>query len=159
MGLPTALVRATFQQEFERAKVIADKAGFVLEGDPEALTIRARYTAHDGEQYILVGDFTDYKAQPPMLDFEEADTGKRGTHRAYPWSSYDSFFHTEPIICAPFNRKAYQKVHTNWQLAGWMNSTEQGVQWSQFSTMPSMLLVIHKRLRHPQQYQRRMTSP
>jgi hypothetical protein len=159
MGLPAELVRATFQQELERAKIIADKAGFILEGDPAALAIRVWYTARDGEPYILVGEFDDYKAQPPLLDFEEFDTGKRGTHRAYPWSRYDSFFHTDPIICAPFNRKAYRKVHTNWQLAGWMNSTEQGVQWSQYTTMPSMLLLVHKRLCHPQQYERRMTPP
>ena len=156
MGLPVELVRETFKQELERAKVIADTAGFILQGDLETLAIRAQYTAHDGEQYILVGEFDDYKAQPPLLDFEEFDTGKRGTHRAYPWSNYDSFFHTAPIICAPFNRKAYQNVHTSWQLAGWMTSTEQGVQWSQYTTMPSMLLLVHKRLRHPLQYQRRM---
>lgn len=159
MGLPVELVQETFQQELERAKVIAKTAGFTLEADPDALAIRAKFTAHDGEPYVLVGEFDDYKAQPPLLDFEEFDTGKRGTHRAYPWSDYDSFFHPEPIICAPFSRKAYKKVHTNWQLAGWMNSTEQGVQWSQYTTMPSMLLLIHKRLLHPKQYQRRMKSP
>lgn len=159
MGLPVEVVRETFLQEFKRAEVVAGKAGFMLEGDSDALTIRASFTARDGEQYILVGDFDDYKAQPPLLDFEEFDTGKRGTHRAYPWSSYDSFFHGDPIICAPFNRKAYQKVHTNWQLSGWMTSTEQNVQWSQYTTMASMLALIHGRLRHPEKYQRRMTTP
>jgi hypothetical protein len=159
MGLPVDVVRATFVQEFERAKVVAKAAGFGLEGDPVALTIRARFTAHDGEQYILVGNFDDYKAQPPMLDFEEFDTGKVGTHRAYPWSSYDSFFHGDPIICAPFNRKAYQKVHPNWQLSAWMTSTEQNVQWSQYKSMASMLTLIHGRLRHPDRYHRRMVTP
>ena len=157
MPLPADLVRFTFESELARARHIAGKAGFAMDADVEALTIRAVYTAPDGQQFILTGLFDDYKAQPPLLDFEEPGTGRVGTKAAYPTGT-DSFFHTQPIICAPFNRKAYAEVHRDWPMPTWMESTTQNVAWRDFSTMAGMLLLVHKRISDPALYRGRMAA-
>jgi hypothetical protein len=157
MTLPADLVRCTFESELERSRYIAEKAGFVLDADVEALTVRAVYKAPDGHQFILTGLFDDYKARPPRLDFEEPGTGRVGTKSAYP-VGHDSFFHPQPIICAPFNRKAYAEVHTDWPMPTWMDSTTQNVNWRDFSTMASMLLLVHKRISDPTLYRGRMAA-
>lgn len=155
MGLPGDLVRCTFESELEQAQRIAGKAGFGLEADVDALTIRAQYQAADGQEFVLTGLFDDYKARPPLLDFQEPGTDRVGTKAAYP-AGIDTFFHSQPIICAPFSRKAYVQVHAGWPIASWMTSTEQGVNWKQYSTMAGMLLLVHKRVTDPRLYRGRM---
>ena len=157
MALPADLVRCTFESELEQSRRIAGKAGFVLEADVDALTIRAVYKAPDGQEFILTGLFDDYKARPPLLDFEEPGTGRVGTKSAYP-AGHDSFFHPKPIICAPFNRKAYAEVHADWPMPTWMGSTAQNVNWRQYSTMPSMLWLVHKRISDHALYRGRMEA-
>lgn len=145
MALPLELVRGTFSQELEAARRVAARAGFELDADVDGLTIKATFHAPAGRDFILHGRFDDYPSQPPFLEFEDPATGERGTAGSLPRSA-DSFFHSGCSICAPFNRNAYVKVHTNWQLAAWKTSTEQNVCWNQYSTMPKMLWLIASRI-------------
>ena len=69
--LPLDVVQFNFQTELEHAKKRAQVYGFKLEGDAQALTLRAEFVAADEETYILVGKFDDYRLKPPVLDFEE----------------------------------------------------------------------------------------
>lgn len=149
MALPTEVVRLNFEEEFEKAKRRAALLGFELAGHVETLRIRASFSALDGEKFILLGEFDDYKAMPPFLEFEEPDTGLIGTKRAYPKPGADSFFHGHPCICAPFSRKAYKEVHkSDWSFANWTKSTANSFDWSQYSTMSAMLMLVHTRLTH-----------
>lgn len=153
MDLPLEVVRFNFQSELEHAKRRAQVFGFNLEGDVQALTMRAEFVAADGEQYILVGKFDDYRLKPPILDFEEPGTGHVGTARAYPrHGPGDSFFHSPGIICAPFSRKAYDNIHKNWVMSEWARSTDNGTNWSQYSTIAQMLVLVHSKLSNPNFY-------
>jgi hypothetical protein len=155
-ALPLEIVRANFSRELPRALDCAQAYGWEWTTDLNALTIRVALTAQDGQRFILCGEFDDYKAKPPFLEFEEPDTGLRGTTKAYP-TGHDSFFHsTGPCICAPFSRKAYKDVHTGWRCVDWTTSTESNVRWSQYSTMAGMVALIHSRLTNPAYYLGRM---
>ena len=156
MALPHEVVRLNFAQEVERARVLAKLHGWGWGDDPEKLTIRSTFEASDAEKYILVGSFDDYKAKPPLLDFEDPVTGKVGTPHAYP-KSHDSFFNTTgPCICAPFNRKAYSALHGGWRFEDWTKSRESNVDWSNYSTMAGMLTLINTRLTLLDYYRGRM---
>ncbi len=155
-ALPIEIVRANFERELPRARECAQRDGWKWKDDIEALIVRAEFIARDGERFILCGEFDDYKATPPFLEFEEPDSGVRGTPLAYP-KGHDSFFHsTGPIICAPFSRKAYKQVHANWQFGDWMASRENGVNWAQYSTIAGMFSLVYARLTHPDYYKGRM---
>lgn len=152
MGLAAEVVRLNFEKELARARSVAETRGFDLDADVDALTIRATFVAADGERFILVGAFDDYKAKPPLLEFEEPGTGVRGSKRAYPQTGNDSFFHGHPCICAPFSRKAYGNVHNDWDFSNWTNSQANGTDWRQYSTLASMLVLVHSRLTFPDLY-------
>lgn len=157
MALDPTIARFNFESELGRARELAMRLGWGWSDDVDTLAVRVEYTALDNERYILVGTFDDYKEKPPLLDFEEPGTGVVGTAKAFPRSKVDSFFHeTGPIICAPFSRKAYVKVHPGWQFKDWMTSTEQGVRWSQHSTVAAILQLIFDRLTTPDWYAGRM---
>jgi hypothetical protein len=150
VALPLDVVRVNFEVEAARARTMAATLGWEWADDVNALTIRVKMQAVDGQQYVLVGQFDDYKAQPPLLDFEEFDTGAVGTPRAYP-KGHDSLFHsTGPCICAP------REVHTGWRFGDWITSRENGTDWSPFSTMSGMVTLIHSRLATPAFYKGRM---
>jgi len=153
MELPLEVVRFNFQTELEHAKRRAQVFEFGLEGNVDALTLRAEFIAADEEKYILVGTFDDYRLKPPVLDFEEPGTGLVGTARAYPRQRPgDSFFHSAGFICAPFSRKAYDNIHKDWVMSEWARSTSNGTNWSQYSTIAQMLVLVHSKLSNPDFY-------
>ncbi len=153
MELPLDVVRCNFRRELEVALARAPLFEFKLVGDVDALTLRAEFTALDGEKFILVGTFDDYRLKPPLLDFVEPDTGLVGTARASPKrAGADSFFYGPGIICAPFSRKAYAQVHRDWPMNEWSKSVAHGTSWSQYSTISSMLALVSAKLRSPDSY-------
>jgi hypothetical protein len=112
--------------------------------------------AHDGDQFILAFECSDYREQPPAVDFVDPSTGKEGTNRAFPKST-DSLFHTTgPCICAPFNRKAYKSIHKDWNFGDWTKSKANNYDWSNISTLGDIIGLIDTRLRLPQYYGGRM---
>jgi hypothetical protein len=119
----------------------------------DALTLRADFMAANGDKYILRGSFDDYRLKPPLLEFEDPQTGAVGTGRGFPKQKQgDSFFHSPGIICAPFNRKAYGNVHTDWVMTDWAANKSGNVDWSHYNTIATMLVLIHSKLSNPNYY-------
>ena len=122
--------------------------GWELTPSLEALAITVSMKAITGDIFIVRLLCDDYKALPPYVDFLEPITRQVGTLPAFP-SSSGTFFNTNgPCICAPFNRKAYGSLHTDWQIGDWINSKADGVDWSQYATLVGILSLIQARLLH-----------
>lgn len=125
------------------------------------LTLFASMFACDGEPYLLEVRCDDYKELPPLFEFIDPISFELGTRRAYPQAT-DSFFHSNLVICAPFNRKAYASYssagpHSEWKLdSSWMTSKANNTDWSNFSRLGDMLGAIDTRLRDPRRYKGRM---
>jgi len=135
----------------------------VRESEPHfEVTMRA----HTEELFILDVCCANYRELPPYFEFVHPDTKERGTPKAYPFKDNgDSFFHTAPCICAPFNRKAYKFAfpnapHGDWPYGNgeWATSNANGYDWSNVSRLGDMLMVIQKRLSDPRYYNRRMAA-
>lgn len=150
-------------RELPRVEELAGIYGWKVSMNRDALIVEVRMQAHTGDQFAVEAQCDDYKQIPPFIEFIDPDSGERGTRRAYP-KGPDTFFHDSgPCICAPFNRKAYASetqpgLHGEWNLSGWMDSTEQGVKWSNHSTLAGIFGMIQARLIRPSQYAGRMEA-
>lgn len=140
---------------------LATSHGWEIEESLPALKVVVKMRAHNRDLFIVEAQFDNYKEWPPSFEFIDADSGERGTRRAYPQST-DSFFHASgPCICAPFNRKAYKGVvatgpHADWPLGDWMTSKANGYDWSRAKKFGDMLALIQTRLQFPHLYKGRM---
>lgn len=75
----------------------------------------------DGERYGFEMALDDYRALPPFIELVDPTTGERGTRRCYPGGGR-GYFHNQPVICAPWSRKAYAAhggPHADWAMASW----------------------------------------
>jgi hypothetical protein len=149
------------RQELAEMKDLAKTYKWGVVPDFKALSLWVTMYAVYGDLYILDIKLDNYKEIPPYFEFIDPDTGERGTTHAYPRSANDSFFHTCLCICAPFSRKAYKGVfengpHADWNLGDWMNSKANGTDWSNYSKLSGMLLLIQTRLSRPELYGGRM---
>jgi len=78
-------------------------------------------SAIDGEAYEFEISLDDYRALPPAFELRHLATGERGTRRCYPKGGL-GYFHNQPVLCAPWNRKAYAALggpHSDWAMAQW----------------------------------------
>ncbi|MEX2374807.1 MAG: hypothetical protein WD942_04365 [Dehalococcoidia bacterium] len=118
-NLTVALIE---DEELEPAREWARRAGVELTWDPRSLEIRAVFTQRTtAELFFLLGRLEGYKAIPPAWDFCDHAWGSPGSKCNYPARAslrgIGSIFHTNPVICAPFNRLAYQThggPHGDW---------------------------------------------
>lgn len=150
-------------RELPRVEELADTYGWKVDLDSEGLIVEVRMKAHTGDLFEVEARCDDYKQIPPFIEFIDPDSGERGTRRAYPMGLDSFFYHSTPCICAPFSRKAYKSVtpsgpHEDWNLSGWMDSTVQGVKWSNHSTLAGIFGMIQYRLHHPDLYKGRMEA-
>ena len=147
--------------EMPLVEELANYYGWVINSDYDNLIVTVQMQAHTGDQFIVEARCDNYKEMPPFIEFIDPDNGKKGTARAYP-KGKDSFFNTSgPCICAPFSRKAYKSVvrtgpHNDWNLSDWMNSTAQGIHWSNHSTLAGIFGMIQTRLNRLDLYDGRM---
>lgn len=110
------------QEELEPAREWARRAGVELMWRRETLEIRAVFKQRSsGDRFFLLGNLDGYKAVPPAWEFCDAGWGSSGTKGNYPRQAtingIGSIFHSKPVICAPFNRLAYQThggPHADW---------------------------------------------
>ncbi len=75
----------------------------------------------DGEKYIFEFSLDHYRELPPSIELVHPLTGERGTRRCYPGGGR-GYFHNNPVICAPWNRKAYAShggPHSDWAASQW----------------------------------------
>jgi hypothetical protein len=163
MAVDAAVSRALMEQELADVRELALLHGWSIAIDPDLPKFTATLAAHNGDRFFLQVECDDYRELPPYFEFLDPETRERGTKRAYPYKSGESFFHEAPCICAPFNRKAYKAVfangpHADWSLANgdWAKSTANGYTWSNISRLGDMLHVIQTRLLRPEHYERRM---
>lgn len=76
----------------------------------------------DGELYIVEFRCDDYREKPPFVEMVDPESGELGTKHAYP-----TCFHSEPCICARFNRKTYPEysgLHSDWDLGEWADDAD-----------------------------------
>jgi hypothetical protein len=132
--LPIETVRASVAVEMPAARAWAQRQGFELEYDNEALSLCLRLTGPGDEPYALLGTFEDYPTLPPIWRFVHPETGHAVGRAAYPAPA-------EPyprgsalvidagvdgaVICAHFNRHAFTEEggpHGDWgPLTNWQN--------------------------------------
>lgn len=156
MAVEPDLTRAILREEVRALRDYGKALKWGIVPNLKDLTVVATVYAHDGELFIVHFECSNYKEMPPFIEFLDPDTGERGTRHAYPKGNC-SFFHEQgPCICAPFNRKAYGLVHSDWAFANWTTSQVNNTNWTTCSTLAGMLAAIQNKLDRPSGYNRRM---
>ena len=85
---------------------------------------------------------------PPAWEWFNKKSFARETDRIPISNTNGKFFHENGLICAPWNRLAYNQIdgilglHKDWFTAGWLNNS-----WTRgCTTLVSMAMVIHFKL-------------
>lgn len=153
--LPHALTVVLVETELAPAAAWATRTGTQLSWDPERLSLRVVLVqAQRGEKFYLLGQLEGYKALPPTWTFCDENWQTPGLKRNYPMpgpvpGAGSSIFHPNPVICAPFNRLAYQEnggPHADWGGATqWFAAGRGSVQ---AHTLGDMLAVVNFHLLH-----------
>jgi hypothetical protein len=164
MAVDRQLSRDLISMEMEAAYALASIYRWIISFNLEALIVRVRMVAHNGDRYIVELALDDYRELPPAIEFIDPLTGEVGTGHCFP-KGHDSFFNsTGPTICAPINRNAYKRpnqrhgIHNDWAIGDWANSNVQGFPWAEHATIAGILCLIQNRLDRPQYYHGRMAS-
>ena len=108
----------------------------------------------DSERYVLELMCDNYRALPPYIEFRYPTSEERGTHRCYPGGGR-GYFHNQPVICAPWNRKAYAShggPHSDWAMASWATYRPNHAQ------IGDMLVLLQELLDDPSSYTGRMAG-
>ena len=92
--------------------------------DPEVLLLKVNLAkAGTADRYLLLGRFDGYRELPPRWTFAALDGTGEEVPRNYPRvcrpqrSALCMLHGGRPVICAPFNRLAYQELkgpHSDW---------------------------------------------
>lgn len=151
--VPAETTLAIVTPELALAKVWAERHGWEINFDPDALLLSCHAThPAKNESLHLTGALDGYRALPPAWRFLD----KTGQHvkAAYPApgalpGGKSSIFHTQPVICAHFNRLAYSEgdgPHKgDWKSAiNWLAITGDMVR---ATTLAEMLQAIEVHLR------------
>lgn len=157
MAVDPEVSRAVMEHELAAVTALSTQYAWEITIDPGKPLFSVRMRAHNGDEYRLTVECDDYREVPPYFEFLDPVTGEPGTRNAYPAQTKDSFFHSAPCICAPFNRKAYKTdrfpgPHTDWGFGDWARSTANNYAWSNASTLGDMLGIIQTRLLRPEYY-------
>lgn len=161
MAVDPEVSRALVRQELEQARALAETYAWAIAVDGSGVVVTANLRAYTGELFVVELECTNYREQPPLVEFLEPDTGARGTRRAYPRST-DSLFHESgPCVCAPFNRKAYKTLyptgpHGDWPLGDWAACRANNYDWARVATLGGILGVLQARLDRPDTFRGRM---
>jgi hypothetical protein len=109
-------------EELSRVEPWVQLHGWKLDWNPSTLHLAFKMRSKvDDEIYIADFSLDAYRALPPFIEFCHPTTGERGTRRCYP-AGGRGYFHNHPVICAPWNRKAYAAhggPHGDWVMASW----------------------------------------
>ena len=157
MRVEPAVSLLTVRAELSEAAGVIRERGWSI--DQAHLETELRFRASiaspvDGEVYCFEFSCNDYPALPPMIEPVDVRTSQRGVPTAFPQSS-DSFFHSQPVICIQFNRKAYKAYdgpHADWVIEQWQTLLP-GV-----ASLGDMLGVLALRVTDPEKYKGRRTA-
>jgi hypothetical protein len=132
----------------------AERNGWDLAFDLDQLALRASAKhPHDDTPLFLTADFSSYRALPPAWRF----VNEHGVEEklAYPApgplpEGRASIFHTQPVICAPFNRLAFKNPEKDGPHAGdWGDAarwTRVPGAFARAHTIADMLMIIDTHL-------------
>ena len=120
--LPIEATIAMVEHELKAARAWAVRRGVSLEWCPEILELRATLPQpKSSDTFYLRGRFENYREEAPAWIFCGPDWGdnieKRFFPRPGPAMPFGSMLHSQPVLCAPFNRlayKQYQGPHSDW---------------------------------------------
>lgn len=98
--------------------------------------------------FYLWCDIDGYPGTPPAWHWTDASGNRRDDNRDLP--ERGSFFHSNRVICAPWNRLAYKPIdsrgpHSDWDLLGWRTNSHTGA----CKTLSAMALRIYVELNKP----------
>ena len=152
--IPRATTFALVEHELAPALQWAERRSIELTWHPEILEVRAVLTQRaTGEKYFLAGQLDGYRAVPPAWEFRDAQWSDSRNKRNYPRAAVipgvgnSSMFHPNPVICAAFNRLAYQQnggPHGDWGgPEQWLHA---GAGYVQAHTLGDMLAAIARDL-------------
>ena len=122
--VPPEVTRAHVDSELssELVNPWARTHGWELSWHPGALLLRVTLRSKvDQERYQLEMDLHGYRALPPLIELVHPETSERGSRKCYPGGGR-GYFHNQPVLCAPWNRKAYAAhggPHGDWALTQW----------------------------------------
>lgn len=121
--IPREHTRITVEDEMSGAQAWAQRHGVPLVWDPDILEVRATLIQPESAAaFYLRGRFDDYREIAPAWTFTDAEWAAEPQRQFFPRpaplpTGGSSMFHTQPVICAPFNRLAYKQhngPHDNW---------------------------------------------
>ena len=122
MAVAKAVSIAHVESELAAVELWPARDGWSILWDADSLllVVLMRSTI-DGERYIFEFELDDYRQLPPSIELVHPETGEVGIRRSYPGGGR-GYFHNKPVICAPWNRKAYQThggPHSDWVMKNW----------------------------------------
>jgi hypothetical protein len=122
MSVLNDVSRAHVEDELKEAEPWGLLHGWNHSWEPEGLLLRTEMLSKvDRQKFVIEFTFANYREFPPYIEFLHPDTNERGTHRCYPKGGR-GYFHGNPVICAPWNRKAYAAhggPHSDWVMSQW----------------------------------------
>lgn len=104
--------------------------------------------ARDDSWFWLQVECDRYRSVPPAWHWLNVETGTLDEHKDIPKGG--QFFHVNGVICAPWNRLAYQSEnpkgpHPDWQIGDWQSNSYT----RSCKTLGAMALRIFTELRAP----------
>ena len=154
--VPIEVVRATLAEpcQIPAAQAVARRKGLELIFDEASLVL---WLALDGpatsatearEPYLIRGELTDYDFMPPIWTFVHPTSRANIGKSAYPKPIRSSVLHGNGLVCAPWNRLAYQVnggPHGDWgELSGWKMAA---LQHTYATTIPDMVERLVREVR------------
>ena len=151
--IPPDTTRDIVEEELEGARAWADRHDIPLEWCPEQLEVRVVILQPKTEKkFWLKGDVEGYDVVPPAWEFCNSEWEKCSASEHFPDPSSTPFgssiFLGRCVICAPFNRLAFEEndgPHDWGGASQWRNVADGHVQ---AESIGDMLQVIRRDLRH-----------
>jgi hypothetical protein len=146
--VPRETTIAVVEAELPSLRLYGERKGWKVQWDPDRLVILADGThPADKSAARLHADVTGYKAQPPAWRFIAADKDTPEVVRVAKPGPLDcgigTMFHTNGVICAPFNRLAFRDhggPHNDWadltawqSIRGWVTARRLGEMLAQIA--------------------------
>jgi hypothetical protein len=136
------------EDELKGAQAWAGRYAVPLDWIPDSLELRAVLTQPvTTEKFYLRGHFDDYRELPPEWQFCDESWSPAATPRNYPRPEtppIGSVFHTNPVVCAPFNRLAYSAhggPHGDWGITQWHSLPQAQVKAATIGDMLAVFLL------------------
>jgi hypothetical protein len=145
--VPAEVTQAVLSDEQPAIAAWAERHGWTLTIDPNEATVTATTTHPRTEQAVIFhADLSGYPAIPPAWTCRDNQGNSPAAAYPLPGTSSalpTSIFHTQPVICAPWNRLAYAThggPHGDWTaVTSWKTAAGEATQAHTIADMLSAL--------------------